>query len=160
MLRRMSKRQTAVQRFSVNRAFAVIVGLVGGMMFVPPSVVWALDALQHPQVADRAFTLLIVTAIGWLGLALTVRFIVRPRLVLLPGVLVENRFFFSKRMRLEEVTSIDRTQGKWGRGRFDDLTLSRAHPHRAWAIDLGLVDRPESAVSALRNRCPVKATNR
>lgn len=146
------------QRFRLNRALVILVGSVGGLLFVPPSVAWPLSVLRGESVGDGKGILLIVTALGWAGLALTVRFVVRPRLVLRRGELLANKFFFTQRIPLSAVRSIDRLKGAIAAvkpGRVDTLFLFRAHPEQPWQVDLALVDEPDKFVSALRGQCPV-----
>lgn len=153
---------TGDQRFRVNRVLAIIVGIVGGLMFLGPSVAWPLDAVRGKPVGDGAGIMLVVTALGWAGLALLVRFIVRPRLVLLRGELLENELFFTRRIPLSAVRSIDRLKGRIDTAKprsVDTLFLFRAHPEQPWQVDLALVEEPERFLSALRGQCPVAYGN-
>jgi hypothetical protein len=150
--------ETGEVRFSITRGFVIIAGTVGGLVFVPPSVVWPLDLLRGAPVTDGAEVLTVVTAIGWTGLTLLVRAIVRPRLVFSGGELRENRFLASRTMLLSAVTSVDRVRGRVNAvkpRRVDELYLFRGHPEKPWVIDLGLVEEPNQFMNALRVRCRV-----
>lgn len=144
--------------FRVAQASAVIVGLVGGLIFLPPSLAWPLDILRGGSVTDGADVMGIVTGIGWTGLAIVVRHIVRPRLVLTGGELTENGFFLSRTIPLSEVTSIDRVEGREQRAKpihVDTLYLFRGHPKKPWVIELGWVAKPSAFIAALRAECSV-----
>ncbi len=155
-------RATEERGFQIDRGLAITVGIVGALMFVPPSIVWPLDLLRGGSVTDGAETLVIVTGVGWAGLALVVRFIWRPRLVLTFGELRENRFFLTTTIPLSAVTSIDRVEGRVDSVRpvrADTLYLFRGHPEKPWVIDLVFVGSPERFMSDLLGRCRVTYGN-
>ncbi len=148
--------------FRVNRTFAILLGVVGGLIFLPPSVAWPLDLLRGGSVTDGADVLVIVTGVGWAGLALIARFIWRPRLELTASELRENRLFFSTAIPLSGLTSLDRVSGRLTASkpsRVDELHLFRAQPEKRWVIDLGFVDAPEKFMAALLGRVRLKCAN-
>jgi len=146
----------AHQGFRVHRAFTIILGIVGGLMFAPLSLAWPLDLLRGGSVTDGAEVMIVVTAVGCTGLAFVARFIVRPRLVLTGDELHENRLFRSIAIPLSAVTSIDRVAGRIEGVKpkhVDTLYLFRGHPEKPWVVDLGFVDEPTKFMAALSTRC-------
>ncbi|MDP1829521.1 MAG: hypothetical protein Q8L48_40010 [Archangium sp.] len=146
----------------MHRTFAILMGVVGGLIFLPPSIVWPLDLLRGGSVTDGADVLVKVTGVGWAGLALIVRFLIRPRLELTASELRENRLFFSTAIPLSALTSIERVAGRINTGkpsRVDQLYLFRAHPEKRWVIDLGFVDAPDTFMAALLGRVRVNCAN-
>lgn len=148
--------------FRVHRAFAILMGVVGGLMFLPPSVAWPLDLLRGGSVTDGVEVMVIVTAVGWAGLALVVRFIMRPRLELTTSELREHRLFFSTSIPFSGLTSLDRVSGRLTTSkpsRIDELHLFRAQPEKRWVVDLGFVEAPEKFMAALLGRVRVRCAN-
>ncbi|MDP3154557.1 MAG: hypothetical protein Q8N23_17900 [Archangium sp.] len=156
----MSSKEQAT--FRVHRTFAILMGVVGGLIFLPTAVSWPLDLLRGGSVTDGADVLVIVTGVGWAGLALIARFITRPRLELSDSELRENRLFLSTAIPLSDLTSIERVSGRLNTGkpsRVDALYLFRAHPEKRWVVDLGFVDAPEKFMAALLGRVRLKCAN-
>lgn len=151
----------AEQRFRVASIFALLIGGIGGLVFAPMALAWPLSIVQGTATGDLG-ALPQVTVVGWGGLALVLRFVLRPRLVLRDGVLRENRLFLSRRMPLSAVRSMDRVEGRvdTGRGaRVDTIYLFREHPHAPWVVDLVMVDAPTQFMAALKRQCRVPCGN-
>jgi hypothetical protein len=142
--------------FRLALGLQVLVGAVGGLMFLPMALVWPIDLVRNPFTTDGIEVLSIVTAIGWAGLGLTIRLMRRPRLVLNEGELVRNGWLRSERMPLSAVKSIDRKRGRSHQRYTDELSLFRGHPEQPWVIELLGLAEPETFVHAVAKACGVR----